>query len=204
MTRGKTSFRMIYVTLPALFLIVVLAAACSGPAPASTTSTTPTTSTMTPASATSTTSLASSTTPADATPTMPIVRATTPVAAATHSASSATKQSGRQGNATAAAQGNDALQSLSPYLPALKNQLAQGLHLTTTQLTQKVQAGQTLTTIANAQGLSSTQLSALIASAVSTSFAPAVKAGQVTQQQVAKVTRRLQKNPNQLDTALAQ
>jgi hypothetical protein len=114
------------------------------------------------------------------------------------STSTTAKKSGRQ---SAAAQLGPIL---SVYVPALKNQIAQGLHLTATQLTQKIQAGQTLTAIASAQGLSATQLSALIASALSTSLAPAVKAGQLTQQQLERLTQRLQRYPNQLDTILAQ
>jgi hypothetical protein len=113
------------------------------------------------------------------------------------STGTALKKPGRQSTATALAQ------SLGPYVPALKSQLAQGLHLTTTQLTQKVQAGQTLTSIASAQGLSSTQLSTLIASALSTSLAPSIKAGKLTQNQLQKLTQRLQKDPNQLDPLLA-
>lgn len=95
-------------------------------------------------------------------------------------------------------------QSLDPYMPAIKQQLAQGLHLTVTQLTQKIQAGQTLTAIASAQGLSPTQLSTLIANAVSTSLAPLVQSGKTTQRFIDKLTRRLQQDPNLLDTVLAQ
>lgn len=121
----------------------------------------------------------------------------------TTSTNTVSKGAKKQGTMTTSTQADALTQSLGPYVPVLKGQLAQGLHLTATQLTQKVQAGQTLTSIASTQGLSSTQLSTLLANALSTSLAPEVQAGKLSQQQLEKLTLRLQQNPNQLDTLLA-
>jgi hypothetical protein len=90
------------------------------------------------------------------------------------------------------------------YVPMLKNQIAPSLHLTTDQLTQELQAGQTLTTIASTQGISATQLPTLLASALSTTLAPVVQAGQITQQRLDQLKTRVAQNPNGLDTLLMQ
>jgi hypothetical protein len=93
---------------------------------------------------------------------------------------------------------------LNQYVPMLKNQIAPSLHLTTDQLTQELQAGQTLTAIASTQGISATQLPTLLASALSTTLTPAVQAGQITQQRLDQLKTRVAQNPNGLDTLLTQ
>jgi hypothetical protein len=95
-------------------------------------------------------------------------------------------------------------ETLGPYMPVFKQQLAQGLHLTVAQLTQKIRAGQTLTALASAQGVSKTQLSGLVVRALPTSLAPLVKAGRMTPQELERLTRYLKRNPNLLDSVLAQ
>jgi hypothetical protein len=94
--------------------------------------------------------------------------------------------------------------SLLPYIPALKSQLAQDLHLTPAQLIQRLQAGQTLTALAKAQGFSATQLSIIIDRALSTSLAPAVQAGKLTQQQLDMLKQHFQQKPDKLGTLLTQ
>ncbi|MBV9228697.1 MAG: hypothetical protein JOZ18_05225, partial [Chloroflexi bacterium] len=54
---------------------------------------------------------------------------------------------------------------LKQYGPTIKSQIAQGLHLTPDQLTTQLKSGQSLSSIATAQGVSATQLQTIIANA---------------------------------------
>jgi ABC-type transport system involved in multi-copper enzyme maturation permease subunit len=94
----------------------------------------------------------------------------------------------------------------APYLKLygfnIKSQIAQGLHLSADQLTQQLNAGKTLSDIASAQGVSTTQLQSIVGNAIQSAFQPVVNSGALTQQQVARLVKRLQKNPNALDSIL--
>jgi hypothetical protein len=94
----------------------------------------------------------------------------------------------------------------APYLKQygfdIKNQIAQGLHMNAAQLTQQLSAGKTLSDIATAQGVSSTQLQSIVGNAIQNGLQPVVSSGDLTQEQVAKLVKRMQKNPNALDKLL--
>jgi hypothetical protein len=162
--------------LPCMLIFLLLITACGDKKSAETTEA------MQPATATpsSTEVNVALTTPSSASITV------TPSTAA--SSSSATPNRGTTAQATRMALKH----SLSQYYPVLKSQIAQSLHLTSDQLTQQIQAGQTLTSIASTQGISAAQLSALLATALATSFAPAVQNSQITQQQLTKLTQCIQ------------
>lgn len=92
--------------------------------------------------------------------------------------------------------------TLKQYAPAIKTQLAQSLSLSPAQLTADLQSGKTLTDIAAAQNVSSTQLQTNVANALQTALKPAVDDGTLTQQQVDKFVKKAQGNPNSLDRLL--
>jgi hypothetical protein len=104
--------------------------------------------------------------------------------------------------ATPAPKGNGIAKILKQYAPTIKNQIAQGLHLTPEQLTTQVQSGKTLSNIATAQNVSSTQLQTLVGNALQTALQPAVSNGTLTQQQVNRLMKRYQGNPTLLDRIL--
>jgi hypothetical protein len=97
---------------------------------------------------------------------------------------------------------NPYAQYLKQYGPDIKNQIAQGLHLTADQLTTQLKAGQSLSSIATAQGISATQLQTIITNAFQTGLKPAVDAGNLTQKQVDVLVKRMQNNPKQLERLL--
>src|SRR6266480_3175751 len=86
--------------------------------------------------------------------------------------------------------------------PDLKNHIAQGLHLTPDQLTSQLKSGKTLSDIATAQNISSTQLQTIVGNAIQNALKPAVTEGTLTQKQVDKLTKRFQSNPVLLDHLL--
>ncbi|HLI89727.1 MAG TPA: hypothetical protein VKV37_13635 [Ktedonobacteraceae bacterium] len=94
----------------------------------------------------------------------------------------------------------------APYLKQygfdIKNQIAQGLHMNADQLTQQLNSGKTLSDIATAQGVSSTQLQSVVGNAIQSALQPVVSSGDLTQEQVSKLVKRMQKNPNALDKLL--
>ncbi len=92
--------------------------------------------------------------------------------------------------------------TLKQYAPAIKTQLAQSLNLSPAQLTADLQSGKTLTDIAAAQHVSSTQLQTNVANALQIALKPAVDDGTLTQQQVDKFVKKAQGNPNALDRLL--
>jgi len=104
--------------------------------------------------------------------------------------------------ATTTPKGNGTAKILKQYAPDIKNQIAQGLHLTPDQLTAQLQAGKTLSAIATAQNVSTTQLQTLISSALQNALSPAVTSGTLTQKQIAKLTKKYQGNPTLLDRLL--
>ena len=91
---------------------------------------------------------------------------------------------------------------LKQYGPTIKSQIAQGLHLTPDQLTTQLKSGQSLSSIATAQGVSATQLQTIIANAFQTGLKPAVDAGNLTQKQVDALVKRMQNNPKALERLL--
>ncbi len=95
-----------------------------------------------------------------------------------------------------------ALQELKQYLPAIANQVAQGLHLTTDQLKAQLQSGKSLSDIASAQHVSSSQLHTLVTNAIQTAVNKAVSDGNLTQQQATAFMQLLQNHPQFLDRLL--
>ena len=94
------------------------------------------------------------------------------------------------------------VQALKQYGASIKNQIAQGLKLTTDQLVTQLQAGKSLSDIATAQGLSATQLQNLIATSLLNGLNPAISSGGLTQKQVTLLIKRWQKNPKPLEHLL--
>lgn len=78
------------------------------------------------------------------------------------------------------------------------NQIAQGLHMTPAALKTQLQSGKTLSQIATAQNVSTTQLQTIVTSAVKSALQPSVSNGTINQLQVNAVVKRLQKNPKVL------
>jgi hypothetical protein len=104
--------------------------------------------------------------------------------------------------ATTAKKGNAAAQLLRQYAPDIKTQIAQGLNLTPDQLTTQLQAGKTLSDIAAAQGIPSTQLPTLIQNTLENALKPAVNSGDLTQTQLDRLAKRYAANPALLDRFL--
>ena len=97
---------------------------------------------------------------------------------------------------------NTYAQPLKQYGPDIKNQIAQGLHLTVDQLTTQVKTGKTLSDIATAQKIPSDQLNLIITNAFQTGLKPALDAGTLTQKQVDTLVKRMQNNPKELNRFL--
>ncbi len=96
-----------------------------------------------------------------------------------------------------------ALQSLKQYLTGVENQVAQGLHLTTAQLTADLQAGKSLSDIATAQGVSSSQLHTIVINAIQSAVNKAVSDGNLTQQQATTIMQYVQNHPELLNRILS-
>ncbi|HLZ57235.1 MAG TPA: hypothetical protein VKR06_09835 [Ktedonosporobacter sp.] len=97
---------------------------------------------------------------------------------------------------------NPYTQPLKQYGPDIKNQIAQGLHLTVDQLTTQVQGGKTLSDIAKAQNITPDQLNTIVANAFQVGLKPALDGGTLTQKQVDTLVKRMQANPKMLDRFL--
>ena len=95
-----------------------------------------------------------------------------------------------------------AIQALKQYLPGVATQVAQGLHLTVDQLKAQLQSGKSLSDIAAAQGVSSSQLQTLATNAIQNAVTKAVSDGNLTQQQATNIMQMLQKNPGVLNNLL--
>ncbi|HLG66182.1 MAG TPA: hypothetical protein VKY19_29965 [Ktedonosporobacter sp.] len=91
------------------------------------------------------------------------------------------------------------IQYLKQYASDIEKQIAQGLHLTSDQLTQQLQAGKTLRDVAKAQNISLAQLRTIIANAVQSGLKPAADAGNLSQKQVKALSKRLQSDLTLLD-----
>ncbi len=92
------------------------------------------------------------------------------------------------------------LNSLKQYLPAAENQVAQGLKLTSSQLTADLKNGQSLAQIAKAQGVSSAQLHTIVLNAAQSAVNQAVKDGNLTQAQATAFMTALQQHPAVLNS----
>ena len=94
------------------------------------------------------------------------------------------------------------MQSLKQYLPAVATQVAQGLHMTSTQLMSQLQSGKSLSDIATAQGVSAAQLQTIVTNAIQSAVNKAVSDGNLTQQQATNIMQMLQKNPGAFNRLL--
>jgi len=91
---------------------------------------------------------------------------------------------------------------LKQHAPDIKSQIAQGMKMTPEQLTTQLQSGKTLSDVATAQNVSTTQLQTLISNTLQTNLKQAVTSGDLTQKQLDNLTKRYQKNPALLDKLL--
>ncbi len=91
------------------------------------------------------------------------------------------------------------LGSLKQYLPNVESQVAQGLKLTSSQLTADLKNGQSLNQVATAQGVTSAQLHTIVLNAVQSAVNQAVKDGNLTQTQATDFMTALQQHPTILD-----
>jgi polyhydroxyalkanoate synthesis regulator phasin len=87
------------------------------------------------------------------------------------------------------------MQSLKPYLPGVVSQVASGLKMDATQLMSQLQSGKSLSDIATAKGVSSSQLQTIVTNAIQSAVKKAVSDGNLTQQQATTIMQKLQKNP---------
>ena len=94
------------------------------------------------------------------------------------------------------------IQALKQYLPSVATQVAQGLHMTVDQLKAQLQSGKSLSDIATAQGVSSSQLQTLVTNTIQSTVTKAVSDGNLTQQQATNIMQMLQKNPGVLNHLL--
>jgi hypothetical protein len=94
-------------------------------------------------------------------------------------------------------------QPLKQYGSDIQHMVAQGLNITDKQLATQLQAGKHLKDIAQAQGVSNTQLQNLISNALQSGFTPAVQGGQLTQAQVSSFVAQMQQDPKMLEQELS-
>jgi polyhydroxyalkanoate synthesis regulator phasin len=94
------------------------------------------------------------------------------------------------------------MQSLKQYLPGVAAQVAQGLHMNVNQLMSQLQSGKSLSEIATAQRVSSSQLQTIVTNAIQSVLNKAVSDGNLTQQQATNIIQMLQKNPGALNHLL--
>lgn len=93
-------------------------------------------------------------------------------------------------------------QLLKKYRADIIASLAQGLHLSSDQLTDQLQSGKSLNEIAKAQNVTTAQLHALVINTLDTVLKKAVSAGDLTQKQADTLNNFVQKHPNLLNRAL--
>lgn len=86
-------------------------------------------------------------------------------------------------------------QFLQKYRGDIENSVASGLHLTTVQLTTQLQSGQSLSQIATAQHISSTQLQTIVTNAVQSALNKAVSNGDLTQTQANTYAQMMKSHP---------
>jgi hypothetical protein len=93
-------------------------------------------------------------------------------------------------------------QALVKYRSTLLNQVAQGLHLSTTKLQSDLQAGQSLEKIAKTQGVSASQLHTIALNAAQTALNQAQQAGVITQSQNTSFAKYLKNHPRVINAWL--
>jgi len=89
--------------------------------------------------------------------------------------------------------------SLRQYVPQIEGQVAQGLHLSTTQLQSDLKSGMTLNQIAKQQNVSSSQLETTVQNAIQSAANQAVHDGNLTQTQANDFMQFLQKHTGVID-----
>jgi polyhydroxyalkanoate synthesis regulator phasin len=93
-------------------------------------------------------------------------------------------------------------QFLQKYRSDIATEIAQGLHLSLTQLKADLKSGKSLSDIATAQHVTTAQLQTLLTNAIQDALHKAVSAGDLTQAQADAFTQSLQKHPALLDRLL--
>jgi polyhydroxyalkanoate synthesis regulator phasin len=93
-------------------------------------------------------------------------------------------------------------QFLSKYHGQIENSIAAGLHMTSTELTAQLQAGQSLSQIAAAHNVNSSQLRTIVTDAIQSALDTAVTKGDLTQSQATSLSQYLQSHPDFLDYIL--
>src|SRR5579884_3321734 len=93
-------------------------------------------------------------------------------------------------------------QFLNKYRGQIENSIASGLHMTGAQLTAQLQAGKSLSQIATAQHVSSSQLQTIVTSAVQSALNTAVSNGDLTQSEATSFMQTLQSHPALLNNIL--
>lgn len=93
-------------------------------------------------------------------------------------------------------------QFLSKYHSQIENSIAAGLHMTSTQLTAQLKSGKSLSQIATAQNVSSTQLNTIVTNAVQSALNTAVSNGDLTQSEATSYSQSLQSHPALLNHVL--
>src|SRR5579884_1201154 len=94
------------------------------------------------------------------------------------------------------------LAQLKQYLPTIENQVASGLHLTSSQLQADLQKGMTLEQIAKAQNITTAQLHTIVLNAIQSAVNQAVSDGNITQQQGSAFMSYLQSHPGLINHLL--
>jgi polyhydroxyalkanoate synthesis regulator phasin len=92
--------------------------------------------------------------------------------------------------------------TLQKYLSSITTQIAQGLHLTSAQLTTQLESGKSLSDIATAQKIDATQLQSIVTNAIQKTLKEAVTAGDLTQAQADALQQQLKNNPSILQHIL--
>jgi polyhydroxyalkanoate synthesis regulator phasin len=95
-----------------------------------------------------------------------------------------------------------AMQVLHKYLPDIANEVAQGLHISTSDLKADLQSGMSLHDIAVKQHVSDSDLQTIVTNAIQHALNKAVKAGDLTQQQADQIKQQLQAHPEILNRLL--
>jgi len=95
-----------------------------------------------------------------------------------------------------------ARQFLRKYRSNIVSQVAQGLHLTSSQLQSDLKSGKSLTQIATTQHVTVAQLKTIVTNTVENTLKTAVSAGDLTQAQSTAYTTFLQSHPHWLQSLL--
>lgn len=94
------------------------------------------------------------------------------------------------------------MHALQGYMSQITAQVAQGLHLTSSQLQAQLKSGKSLSDVATAQHVSSSQLHTIVMNAVQSALNKAVSNGDVTKQQATTFMQALQSHPRFVDHIL--